>query len=306
MFQNILFPICFIIIIGALLRKKGIFNGDFIKNATQLMYHILLPVFFFWIIASEKTSAYFDWRVYLAAIFSILMVYLIAHIFIRIFKTSDELSFAFTNSCYRFNLLLGLSLIYYLFDKNVMREFCIFLLFLIPFTDLFTWIGAVPILKKLEMNDLYFRQSVKRIFLNPLLLAGILGLLSSSLNISLPAFVNKTLEMISSIIFPLALIMTGGALTRPRIKGINKFSVVGAGLKTILMPVLVYLFLQLFAPNMEVFYTIVPFFALPFMLDRQVVITEKYIQQDNTSQFSTISAFFSFFSLSFWCYFLLH
>lgn len=270
------------------------------------MYHILLPVFFFWIIASEKTSAYFDWRVYLAAIFSILMVYLIAHIFIRIFKASGELSFVFIASCYRFNLLLGLSLIYYLFDKNVMREFCIFLLFLIPFTDLFTWIGAVPILKKLEMNDLYFRQSVKRIFLNPLLLAGILGLLSSSLNISLPAFVNKTLEMISSIIFPLALIMTGGALIRPRIKGINKLSVVGAGLKTILMPVLVYLFLQLFAPNMEVFYTIVPFFALPFMLDRQVVITEKYIQQDNTSQFSTISAFFSFFSLSFWCYFLLH
>ena len=306
MFQNILFPICFILILGTLLRKIGLINGDFIKSATQLMHRILLPVFFFWIISSGKNSEYFDWRAYLAAIFSILIVYLIAHIFIRIFKTSDELSFTFTNSCYRFNLFLGLSLIFYLFGKDVMREFCIFLLFLIPFTDLFTWIGAVLIHKKLEKNDLNIRQSFRRIFLNPLLLAGILGLLSSSLNISFPVFLNKTFEVLSSIIFPFALILTGGVLIRPRIKGINKFSVVGAGLKTILMPVLVYLFLQLFAPNMEVFYTIVPFFALPFMLDRQVVITEKYIQQDNTSQFSTISAFFSFFSLSFWCYFLLH
>jgi len=306
MLQNILFPICFIIIIGAFLRKKGIFNGDFIKNATQLMYHILLPFFFFWIIASGKTSESFDWRVYLAAIFSILIVYLIAQIFIRIFKTSDELSFTFTNSCYRFNLFLGLSLIFYVFGKNVMREFCIFLLFLIPLTDLFTWFGTVPLLKKIEMNALYIRQSFRHILLNPLLLAGILGLLSSNLNISFPVFLSRTFEMISSIIFPFALIITGGALIRPRLKGLNKLSVVGAGLKTILMPVLVYLFLQLFAANVEVFFTVVPFFALPFMIDRRIVITEKNIQQDNTSQFSTISAFFSFFSLSFWFYFLLH
>jgi len=305
MFQNILFPICFIIIIGTLLRKKGLINEGFIKNATQLMYHILLPFFFFWIIASGKTSESFDWRVYWAAIFSILIVYLIAQIFIRIFKTSDELSFTFTNSCYRFNLFLGLSLIFYLFGKNVMREFCIFLLFLIPFTDLFTWIGAIPILKKLEMNDLYFRQSGKRILLNPLLLAGILGLLSSSLNISLPAFLNKTFEMISSIIFPLALIMTGGALIQPRIKSLSKLSVVGAGLKTILLPILVYLFLQLFSPNVEVFYSVVPFFALPFMLDRPIVITGHNIQQDKNSQFSTISTIVSFFSISFWVFFLL-
>ncbi len=150
MFQNILFPIFFILIIGTLLRKIGLINWDFIKYANQLIHRILLPVFFFWIIASGKKTEYFNWRVYLAALFSILIVYLIAHIFIRIYKTSDELSFAFTNSCYRFNLCLGLSLIYYLFEKNVMREFCIFLLFLIPFTDLFTYIEALPILKKKE------------------------------------------------------------------------------------------------------------------------------------------------------------
>lgn len=39
------------------------------------MHRILLPVFFFWILASRKNSVYFDWRVYLAAIFSILIVY---------------------------------------------------------------------------------------------------------------------------------------------------------------------------------------------------------------------------------------
>ena len=305
MFQNILFPICFILILGTLLRKIGLINGDFIKSATQLMHRILLPVFFFWIISSGKNSEYFDWRAYLAAIFSILIVYLIAHIFIRIFKTSVELSFTFTNSCYRFNLFLGLSLIFYLFGKDVMREFCIFLLFLIPFTDLLTWIRPVPMLKKLEINDLFIRQSFRRIFLNPLLLAGILGLLSSSLNISLPVFLNKTFEFISSIIFPFALILTGGALIQPRIKSLSKLSVVGGGLKTILMPILVYIFLQLFTTNVEVFYTVVPFFALPFMLDRQIVITEQNMQQDNTSQFSTISAFLSFFSISFWIYFLL-
>ncbi len=141
--------------------------------------------------------------------------------------------------------------------------------------------------------------------MNPLFLAGILGLLSSSSNILFPVFIDKTFEIISFIIFPLALIITGGALIRPRIKHLNNLSVVGAGLKTILMPILVYLFLKLFAPNVEVFYTIVPFFALPLMLDRQIVILEHNIQQDKTSPFSTISAFVSLFSISFWFYFLL-
>jgi predicted permease len=305
MFQNILFPICFIVIIGTLFRKIGLINGDFIKYANQLMHRILLPIFFFWIIANEKNSEYFDWRVYLAVIFSILIIYLIALILIRFSQASDELSFAFTNSCYRFNLYLGLSLIFYLFGKGVMREFCIFLLFLIPLTDLFTCVGAATILKNLEINNLYIGQSFRLIFLNPILLAGILGLLSSSVNISFPVFLNKTFEIISSIIFPLALIITGGALIRPRIKSVSKLSLVGAGLKTILMPTLVYFFLQLFAPNLKVFYTVVLFFAMPFMIDLRIVIAEQNIQQDDTSSFSRISSFVSFFSITFWCYFLL-
>jgi len=60
MFQNILFPICFIVIIGTILRKIGLINEDFIKYATQLMHRILLPVFFFWIISSGKNLEYFD------------------------------------------------------------------------------------------------------------------------------------------------------------------------------------------------------------------------------------------------------
>ncbi len=306
MVQNIFFPISFILITGAICRKIGLIDENFIKYSARLMHRILLPVFFFWIIASGKNSEFFDWRVYSAAIFSILIVYLTAHIFIRIFKTSDELSFAFLNSCYRFNLCLGLSLIFYLFGINVMRAFCIFLLFLIPFTDLFTCIGAVTTLKNLKIDNLYIRQSVKRVFLNPLLSAGILGLLSSSLNISFPVFLNKTFEIISSVIFPFALIITGGALIQPRVKSPWKLSVVGAGLKTILMPISVYLFLQLFAPEAEVFCTVVPFFALPFIVDRRIVISQHNIQQENTSPFSTISAFVSFFSISFWFYFLLH
>ena len=111
--------------------------------------------------------------------------------------------------------------------------------------------------------------------------------------------------MISSIIFPLGLIITGGALIQPRIKSLSKLSVVGAGLKTILMPTLVYLFLQLFRPNAEVFYTLVPFFALPFLMDRRIVIMEHNIQQDNALPFSTMSSFVSFISISFWFYFLL-
>jgi predicted permease len=163
----------------------------------------------------------------------------------------------------------------------------------------------VPTLKNLEINDSYIRQSFKSIFLNPLLIAGISGWLSSSLNISFPVFLNKTFEMISSIVFPLGLIITGGALIQPRIKTLSKLPVVGAGLKTILMPILVYLFLQLFRPNAEVFYALVPFFALPFMMDRRIVTMEYNIQKENALPFSTISLFVSFISISFWLYFLL-
>jgi predicted permease len=71
------------------------------------------------------------------------------------------------------------------------------------------------------------------------------------------------------------------------------------------MPILAYLFLQLFGSSTEVFYVVVPFFALPFMMDRRIVIADHNVEQNNALQFNTISTAVSFISISFWFYFLL-
>ncbi|GEM_PF-5756127 len=300
MLQNILFPICFLVALGALLRKTGFINAQFVKSGTEFMYRLLLPAYFFLIIAGGRKFTLFDWRVYTAAATSIMIIFLAAHLLNYICKIPDELSFAFTNSCYRFNVFLGIAFIFYVFNETVMHQFCIFLLFIIPVTDIFTVIGARITRKESAINGLKLGLYFKLIFLNPILLAGYLGLLASCLGISFGGYLNQSIKMLAAIISPMALILTGGALIHPQVKSLSELSVVGVGLKTIVLPVLVYLFLQLLNSKAAVFRTVVPFFALPLMLDRPIVKSAHTLRHDNTLPFSILSVVISFMSISLW------
>jgi len=80
----------------------------------------------------------------------------------------------------------------------------------------------------------------KLIVTNPLLLAGILGLIVPLLGVKLPKFVNAALESLGSAAVPIALLCIGGSLAITSLKGRISWIISAAALKVMVLPLIVY------------------------------------------------------------------
>lgn len=81
---------------------------------------------------------------------------------------------------------------------------------------------------------------LKSIATNPLMLAGLLGLILPFTGIVLPKFVNRALESLGSAAVPIALLCIGGSLATTPLRGRRSWIVTAAFLKVALLPFLAY------------------------------------------------------------------
>jgi predicted permease len=85
-----------------------------------------------------------------------------------------------------------------------------------------------------------WRLAARSIGTNPLLLAGVLGLIVSLLHLTLPSFLQKTMELLSAAAVPIALLCIGGSLVTIPLHGKHAGIIVAALMKTALLPLIVF------------------------------------------------------------------
>ncbi len=300
---NNLIPICFIVFLGAVLKKMHFIDNAFVEKAIDLMYFVLLPIVIFWTIAKSKNSVIFGGDVYFSALFSTFLVFFISLLSIYIFKIERAKALVFSMSCYRSNVYLGLALIYYLFNRNVFCKFCIILFMIIPLTDVMTKMSSLWILKERKKKAEIVRSLIKLIFLNPIVLSGVLGILFLKKSFFLPVFLANTFDFIYPTIFPLALILTGVMLGQVNIKNFSILVVTASFLKTVILPFSSCLLFYIFWPESEMFSTMMIFLTLPYMLDRKIPSTTDHIKREVMTSYYSISTMFSFIGLAcLYCY----
>ena len=90
-----------------------------------------------------------------------------------------------------------------------------------------------------------WRRTVLSILSNPLLLAGLLGLVVPLLRITLPSFLQRALEALGAAAVPIALMCIGGSLATTSLRGRRSWIVTAALLKVAALPYLVFLFTRL-------------------------------------------------------------
>ena len=86
-----------------------------------------------------------------------------------------------------------------------------------------------------------WRKAARAIATNPLLLAGVLGLLVPMLGVILPLFLQRALESLGAAAVPIALMCIGGSLATTRLRGRRSWILTAALLKVAVLPALVFL-----------------------------------------------------------------
>ena len=206
---NATIPVFLVMVIGYILKQLHVVDEPFVKTLNSFNYKITLPVLLFKDIAESDFYSAWDTRYvlycFLVTLLSIAVIWTAAGLF---YKNKAQLG-EFIQASYRSSAaVLGIAFIQNIYGNSGMAPLMI--------------IGTVPLYNVAAVLVLSFtgpsshgldkaslKASVKGIITNPIIIGILLGMIVSACRISFPFIVTKTIQNISVLATPLALLGLG-------------------------------------------------------------------------------------------------
>ncbi len=232
---SLITPVFALIFLGAALQAGSFFSENFLKEMNQFIYKISLPCLVFYkLIERPISNGLFSTTSILAiglTLFSILGTWLIAS---RFSKNEDKAPFA--QGCYRSNYaIIGLVLASEFFGQAGLREATILLSLTVPLYNL----AAVFLLERYSEKPIKLGLFIISFLKSPITLACFLGLGFSVMELSIPSPLLTSIQFLSQVTLPLALISIGSKLlTGPSLIGTSNKALLCVFIKLIIMPFL--------------------------------------------------------------------
>lgn len=205
-------PIFTIIALGWFARKKGFMPPEFLAPANRLVYYLAIPAMIFRSISkSSLTASQLNFTVIGIALASVAGIFAGAWAAACIARIGRRQIATFVQSSFHGNLgYIGLAVsYYYLGNEGLVRAGIIggFIMILQNFL-------AVMVLQTYS-DDLSVsrKKIILKITGNPVILSAIAGILFSLTKIQLPLIMGRSLDILSSMALPLALLIIGASLS---------------------------------------------------------------------------------------------
>ena len=241
----IVLPVFLVIGLGFMVRGTGLVDGPFLARLNRLVYYVPLPIMFFYKIAQADFSASFNPRLLFSTVLAALAVCLLSYIYGRIRKQEPTELGAFSQSCFRGNLVyVGLPLVYSAYGEEGFAVAGILIGFITPLVN---FLSIIVLLLPQQRTDHQLQPSfwIHQIALNPLIVASFLGIIWSIFAIPIPLVLAETFEIISGMALPLALLVIGASFSVAELRGDMMVTTLATGVKLIILPSLTALLLLL-------------------------------------------------------------
>jgi predicted permease len=298
MVLNNLFPVFALILFGSLLKRWRLTDDGFLKMADRLTYFIFFPALLFWKIGGASTALSNGTSLYKAVICSVLTVYVLSTLFIKLYKMPDFKAGTFSQSCYRFNSYIGVAIVLSALGEEGIKQFGILIGMIIPIINVLCvstliWFSEGQVKPARRLG-----QTAKALISNPLILACISGIIYANIWQGFPPFIDNTLKLSSYVALPLAMLSIGGALTLGTIRDHFKLSLIASTFKLVALPLIGYGFLVAFdvsdlGQKIGLIYFTLPTSPALYILSSQLNSDTKL-----ASASIALSTILSFFSLS--------
>lgn len=234
----IVLPVFLVIGLGFSLRGTGLMAGSFLSQLNRLVYFVALPLMFFHKIAQADFSASFNPRLLFGVFTIILLICCLVYIYTGLRNYPAPVRGAFSQASFRGNLVyVALPIIYNAYGETGFAVAGILIGFMTPLVN---FLSIVVLLLPQQKSNRDMRASfwVHQILLNPLIIASFLGIIWSFFNLPIPLVLDKTLDIISGMAMPLALIVIGASFSFEELSGEVGISFSVTVVKLVLMPAL--------------------------------------------------------------------
>ncbi len=195
------------------MRARGFTDTSFLQQSDRLVYYIFFPVMLFWKIGGAPYGADINWSFCLVTLAVLIFMFVVSALVIRFLPVHSFQAGSFSQSCYRFNTYIGVAVILNSLGEQGIAIFGILIGLAIPMVNIY----AVSTLIWFSGEELSMARRVKMLVralaANPLIIGCASGLLYSRAFGEFPAFLNNSLQLLSMVTLPMALISIGGSLT---------------------------------------------------------------------------------------------
>ena len=239
-------PIFAVIFLGWFARMKGFIQPEFLGPANRLVYYLAIPALIFHAISKASLKTQFNITVLFITLLTVLLVFAVAWglgLFWRIKK--KELG-TFVQSSFHGNLgYIGLAVSYYSLGHDGFVRASIIAGFVMILQNFLAVIVLQVNAEHISISE-NKRDILRRILVNPVILSALAGILFSSTGLSVPMVISRSLDILSGLALPMALILIGASLSF-KLMQLKIFRIFCSSfLKLILLPCLGLIFYRMF------------------------------------------------------------
>jgi predicted permease len=241
---NTLLPLILLIALGAVLSRVRFLGAQFAADLNKLAFWIALPALLFRSAAGASEATAATWWLLGVMLLGTVLVSLIAWGWSRAVGVPAVGQGTFVQSSFRGNLafigipVLAASLVDA--PDSIRVPALASGVIVMALTMAFYNVLAVIVLQASRPHaGIGAGALIRPIATNPLLLAGLSGLALALVGVRLPAFLDRTLDVLGGAAVPIALLCIGGSLTMTRFAGRRSWIASAAFLKVAVSPLVI-------------------------------------------------------------------
>lgn len=204
--MNAVFPIMLLMVTGAVLGKSQKLSVATGKQMNQIVYTLLLPIVLFMSIYQSDLTIAIDSELILFCTGAIVLTFgLLMFLIPKFFKNRKQQGVIVMNILRSNCVLFGLQIAEAIYGAKNVGLIAILMTIVVPlFNMLDVFALVVSAGEKQSVMDI-----VKKVFINPLMIMALTGVIIRFLNLQLPTFTVTFLSMLKGLATPLALLVLG-------------------------------------------------------------------------------------------------
>ncbi len=206
-------PIFSVVLLGWGARARGFMPAAFLRPANRLVYHLAIPAMIFSAISKGSLKAQFDQAVLWVCLGAIGAVFLGAWVLGRVLCRRRSRIGTFMQSAFHANLgYMGFAVAYYHIGQEGLVRASIIAGFIMILQNVLA-VVALQVYGEKAPGPRGARRVALKILGNPVIVSAAAGILFSLSGAVLPQVVERTLEIMSSLALPMALLLIGASLS---------------------------------------------------------------------------------------------
>lgn len=231
-------PIFILMMLGYFIKRIGLLDKKSIGVINKLIFKVFLPVLLFYNIYTIPSPDVFNVKLIAFVIVGVLLIFALGYFAVLFLTQDNKKRGVMLQGFFRGNYaILGIPLVNYICGNETNGIASFMVIVVIPVLNILAIIALERFREGNHKIDIL--TFVKEIFVNPLIISCILGLICFALDIKFPHVIDKSVKDVSSIATPLSIVALGASFEFSDIKGYLKENIIVVTARLVIVPLII-------------------------------------------------------------------